>query len=423
MPFVAALWDAPHMTVAEARAEFNLHAAPLLANQVGVTPPWKSSGTQRFSCFEDEKGFLVVAGSQEGSEVDLAFALGLSYRGQRQLLLALPKEHAFATLQRAPWFNAEARPKIYLHDGVTAEAASMPNQSATRDRVGAVKPGKSPADELRDAATPKHLGNGSDGVYALVEWATTHPLLDAGHRRGERAWQTMGQKVLSMKAVTGGVAVTAGIHYTKLDEVPEPTKVIHGGHLSSRQLATIQKQVEAGIDARLAGPPPIHRPDEHWLQAVIRQDPSLVGVEQPALREVPAWRPDGDGDSKSWGRGYIDLLGVDGHGDIRIVETKLADNADDLLVFQGLDYYIWALAYRDVIVERLGAPKRSALEIHYVIGDSTDGKIHMSKHVGAQVRSLDPSIRWRFQTIHNWYGDPRTPARTTSKLHGTGELP
>lgn len=112
--------------------------------------------------------------------------------------------------------------------------------------------------------------------------------------------------------------------------------------------------------------------------------------------------------SKQWGRGYIDLIGVDGHSDIRVVETKLADNQDDLLVFQGLDYYIWAQAYRDALVRRLGASTKSALEIHYVIGDTTDGQIHISRFAAAQVRSLDDAIRWRFQTIHNWYRGPRT---------------
>jgi hypothetical protein len=105
------------------------------------------------------------------------------------------------------------------------------------------------------------------------------------------------------------------------------------------------------------------------------------------------------------------------------VETKLADNADDLLVFQGLDYYIWARAYRRVLVDRLGAPKKAAFEIHYVIGDTTDGKIHVSKHAGAQVRGLDPKIRWRFQIIHHWYGDPGEPTRKMSELLGSGELP
>jgi hypothetical protein len=144
---------------------------------------------------------------------------------------------------------------------------------------------------------------------------------------------------------------------------------------------------------------PIHRPDEHWLQAVIRRNPGLVGVEQPALRELPAWRPGGDGSAQSRGRGYIDLLGVDGHGDIRVVETKLASNTDDLLVCQGLDYYIWALAYRRILIGRLGAPDRAAFEIHYVIGDTADGKIHRSGYLPPQARNLDSAVRWRFQAV------------------------
>ena len=58
---------------------------------------------------------------------------------------------------------------------------------------------------------------------------------------------------------------------------------------------------------------------------------------------------------REWGRGFVDLLGLDGHGDIRIVETKLATNDDELLIFQGLDYYIWAQAYRATLRDRLGA--------------------------------------------------------------------
>ena len=63
---------------------------------------------------------------------------------------------------------------------------------------------------------------------------------------------------------------------------------------------------------------------------------------------------------------------MDGHGDIRVVETKLASNPDDLLVCQGLDYYIWAQAYRQTLIGRLGVPDQAGFEIHYVIGDTTD---------------------------------------------------
>jgi hypothetical protein len=95
---------------------------------------------------------------------------------------------------------------------------------------------------------------------------------------------------------------------------------------------------------------------------------------------------------------------VDGHGDIRVVETKLASNPDDLLVCQGLDYYIWAQAYRQALIGRLGAPDQAGFEIHYVIGDTTEGKIHRSAFLPAQTRNLDSSVRWRFQIIHNWFG-------------------
>jgi hypothetical protein len=108
---------------------FNLgEAAKGLAWQVGVTEPWSGNGSDRFAYFADERRFVIVAGQQEGGYVDLAFAQGLEQRGSRQLVLILPEDRAFATLQRAPWFKAEARPVVYLHDGVTAHVCDLPTQ-------------------------------------------------------------------------------------------------------------------------------------------------------------------------------------------------------------------------------------------------------------------------------------------------------
>jgi hypothetical protein len=412
------------MGVDQVRKEFNETTAPTIAAEIGLTKPWGETGSSRFAYFADDDRLLIIAGRQEQNHSDLAFALGLSYRGDRQLLLALPEDHAFATLQRAPWFTSNAQPKIWLHDGTTAETVPLPTQDETVARAAEVKPGVPPHAELRNAATPKHLGVASRAVYELVEWATTHSLLDNGHRRGERSWHCMGQKVLSIKATKeGAVSITAGVHYSKPGEAPSPLTLAKDEKLTAAQVRNVKTQVEQGIEARLNGPPPIHRADEHWLQAVIRRNPTLVGVEQPALRELPAWRPGGNGTPASWGRGYIDLLGVDGHGDIRIVETKLADNIDDLLILQGLDYYVWSQAYRKVLVDRLGAPDRSDFEIHYVVGATTDGKIHVSRHAGAQVRSLDPTIRWRFQTIHDWYPGVGSASKPTSTLLPAGKFP
>ena len=411
------------MSLHEDRKSFNATTAPALAERVGVRGPWNGHGSKRFAYFFDDQRLVIVAGRQEGSHVDLAFAQGLAQCGRSRLVLILPEEHAFATLQRAPWFKADARPYVYLHDGVTTRACDFPTQDETVKRLVDAEQKKSPEVELRRAATPAHLGARSSDVYDLVEWATKELRLDASHRRGERSWHCMGQKVLSIKATTIGLAITAGIHYSKPGEAPVPVIVNKGESLEPAQLAAIKRRVDEGIRARLGGSPPIHRPDEHWLQAVIRRNPGLVGVEQPALRELPAWRPRGDGAAQSWGRGYIDLLGVDGHGDIRVVETKLASNTDDLLIFQGLDYYIWARAYRQILINRLGAPDQAEFEIHYVIGDTTDGRIHRSDYLPAQARNLDSAVRWRFQTVHNWFEHPAKPGCPSSRLLPPGEWP
>lgn len=46
----------------------------------------------------------------------------------RRMLLVLPDEHAFAAVQRAPWFKPDAQPEGWLHDGSTPRLQTMPTQ-------------------------------------------------------------------------------------------------------------------------------------------------------------------------------------------------------------------------------------------------------------------------------------------------------
>jgi hypothetical protein len=110
------------MSLQQDRRRSNTQTAPVLAERVGVPGLWDGHGSERFAYFSDDQRLVIVAGPQEGSHVDLAFAHGLAHRGSRRLVLILPRDRAFATLQRAPWFKADARPDVYLHDGVTAHA-------------------------------------------------------------------------------------------------------------------------------------------------------------------------------------------------------------------------------------------------------------------------------------------------------------
>jgi hypothetical protein len=409
------------MSIDSTTEQFETVDAPQLAKRIGVTTPWKGRASAQFLYFADADRFLIVA--PDTSDVELALAIGLHHRGTKKLVLALPAGRAFTTLQRAPWLTADAQPDIRLYGGKRLERKELPTTEKTiRQLKKRLKKGQTFAQELQYAATPAHLGSRSATVYALVEWATTNPMLDPSHRRGERAWQCMGQKVLSIRRTRGGLTIGSGIHYSTDNRAHELLLETKDGLITDEQLQLIKDQTNAGIKARLKGSATrIHRPDEHWLQAVIRRNPSLVGVEQPALRELPSWRPNDS--PEQWSRGYIDLVGVDGHGDVRIVETKLSDNKDHMLILQGLDYYIWAKAYQDTLREKLGVTSAAAFEIHYVIGDTTKGDIHYSPFAAAQAASLADEIPWRFQTIHDWYQGPAEPTSARSALLPPRTLP
>jgi hypothetical protein len=406
-------------SLVETRDAFRTTVAPALVDQIGADPTavWDGRGSSRFAYFAADDKFIVVAGSQEETHTDLALSYGLSYRQPGQhLVLVLPQDGAFPTLQRAPWLHDEARPQIWVHDGLTAQPVELPTRAGTVAQLTARLPaGTTVAQELRTASAPAHLGARDQQVDALVEWATKHPSLDAGHRRGERSWHCMGLRVLSLRSTRAGITIQAGVHADSGTGFPLTT-IETGASLSSEQLSEIVRQVQSGMAERLSGK--YHEPDEHWLQAVIRREPSIVGVEQPALREVPAWRPNAS--EKRWGRGFIDLLGVDGHGDLRIVETKLAKNTDDLLVFQGLDYFIWATAYGDVLRERIGAPRASRIVVHYVVGATPGGAVHTSVHARAHAAVLD--IPHRFQVVTDWYSDSEADA-VQSELLPPGSIP
>jgi hypothetical protein len=413
-------------TIKQLRQEFNQDPARKLAEEVDAPGRLSDKGwSKRFAYFLDRKDQLViVAGDQEQEDVDRALAFGLTYRGEYPLVLVLPKDRIFPTVLRSPWLEESAQPTLYQHDGLAVEPVALPTKEDTIDWLRHVRRPWDPTKELREAATPLHLGDLSPKVFDLVEWATKDGRLDPGHRQGERAWHCMGQKVLSIRRSGGEPKIRAGIHTTKTGEPAFEDDSDATAPIATNPKVAV-KRAEEGIDARLGGP--YHRPDEHWLQAVIRRDPALVGVEQPALREVPAWRPAAKPNTApaqpgAWGRGFIDLAGLDGHGHVRIVETKLTRNEDELLFLQGLDYYVWACAYQEPLRGRLGASPQAQIEVHYVIGDDPKTKkVKVSRFAEAVNAAL--TIPRRVQTVHDWYHGPEERNRAHSQLLPKGDLP
>lgn len=95
----------------------------------------------------------------------------------------------------------------------------------------------------------------------------------------------------SRSARFAGLSVVAGIDWGTSSPNQTPAVMAVDAKMSIGELATFKTDIEAGIHQRMSGVAKKH--DEHWLQAVLRRHPRVLGLEQPVLRELPAWRPQG----------------------------------------------------------------------------------------------------------------------------------
>ena len=412
------------MTQAEERKLFAANQAPAIAKQIGITGKASNLGpvSSRFVYFADDTRLLLVAGEHEEGHAQVALSIGISLAAHlgKSLTLCLPKRLHRPTLLRSPWLKDSARPELWVHD--EAAVASQTRQLTREHAIQEMQRKAAKGDVQKDfteSSTALHLG---DSVVSVTDWATTDPRLDPGHRKGERSWHFRGQRVLSLRRAAKNVHIRAGIHYSSEEKAPLMVEVSPANPLGAGGLAEVQRYVEAAIVERLKSrDSKISRPDEHWLQAVIRRDPELIGIEQPALREFPAWRPADN--PKGFSRGFIDLLGLDGQGKIRIAEAKLAANNDPMFVLQGLDYYIWAQVYRAALGARLGAAKAAPVEIHYVIGLQPGAGAGLLSKAAPVAEALGDDIPWAVHLLTDWYDRDRASDSARGRKIGSQSFP
>ena len=241
-------------------------------------------------------------------------------------------------------------------------------------------------------------------MKALTDWATAQPHLYPAHTQSYRAWHYLGQSVLQLIRTKKGVRVRAGIG-DKAGAFGTYRTTVGPGEIGDRIDACVSA-VEKAVEARRPGGG-MHKADEHWLQAVLRARPHLAGIEEPALREVPAWRPSPETSSSDISRGYVDLLGLDGAGDIRVVETKLASAEDPMLILQGIDYVVWATAYADALRRRLNANPAARITLCYLVGAAgpKGDSVVFSPYAQAVLDAVDRSaVTLTFLGLVGWFG-------------------
>lgn len=337
----------------------------------------------------------MVSGPQEADATELALVYGLTLREELGLTLVLPRSLAGPSAIRAPWLDVPI--EIHVYDEIdSVEMVELGNRDAILESFGPTS----------FVDTVHHLGERARWVEPLTVWAGAHAYLAPAHRPDNRSWHCKGLRVLRIARTPEGVTIRAGIGYTADQGKPAAAITLNlTGPLSQEHLDLCQERVDAAVDERYFDDGSMHKADEHWLQAVLREEPALVGIEAPALREVPALRctsTSSEGEPV-WSRGFIDLLGADPQGSIRLIETKLGSY--DSLVLQGLDYYVWAQRHRSALANKLSLPSEAPVELHFVIGGKRGGTPALSRYIPAQLDALSEDINWRVHFIEGWFED------------------
>jgi hypothetical protein len=275
--------------------------------------------------------------------------------------------------------------EIFTHDGVKATPAAIPSRTEVLARYD---------DPL---VTRKHqLGDRNEWVAPLRAWLADQADTVYAPRCAYQSWLFLGRSVLRIRSTHKGLRIEAGVDYSHpRKDQREPTTFNVSGLIDAGTRHLIQEAVTHAVAERREDRDP--KSEEHRLQAAVAAaDLSGNLFTRIREREFPALRWKGNRRL----RGYIDLLGVGASpATINIIETKLGDD-DDMLVLQGLDYYIWAEAHRKDVTGHLGVDRDTPMQIDYL----TDAKDAESLHayVRPQVRALARDVRYQFHHAAAW---------------------
>jgi hypothetical protein len=125
--------------------------------------------------------------------------------------------------------------------------------------------------------------------------------------------------------------------------------------------------------------------------------PLPLGLKETLHREYPSWRPY----LKPRGRSFIDFLGCDASQRLRVIETKIGH--DPMVVLQGLDYWIWAMANRAELAQRFRLPvSEPQVAVDFVVSRTAGGKPAVGPYTASQSAALADDVSHTFWEISGW---------------------
>lgn len=333
--------------------------------------------SSRFAFRADEATLLVApAKAMKRGDADKALAYGLAHAGDRDLWLVLPEDSVASTRERLAFTETKVR-LFAVGEGGPAEVVPLAaTEVLDRPRV--------------DLATGEMvLGDRQRWVQVLVDWAESIPGIRAAHRGSYLAWHCEGRLVLKIRRTRRGLVASAGVHHTKPTAGQKPPVTVEvDGDVAAVDLHRLIAAASAAAADRLDGTDAGH--GEHRLQAMLTaRDLGLVHM----VREFAIRRPGSPAR-------YVDFVGVDQRGDIHVVETKIGN--DEMLVLQGLDYWIWAQAHLDILAEHFGLTGTPKVRLDLVVAEPPDGTSAIGPYTAAQAEALTGQVSWRFHTVTGW---------------------
>jgi Restriction Endonuclease associating with ARP len=357
-----------------------------------------SSTLSAWSDPSGERLVMVVAEGEDLSASELALAYGLYFQRDRDLHLVIPgaevekrglppMDLAEPSLRRSSFLTTPVY--VWTYSDVDLNLGVAPPRHAV---LAATRLDEElPLSEVQ-------LGDRLAWISSIETWAEEISLAGS-HRPSYRAWHHEGRQVLKIEPTSQGLRVIAGTDYSAHREDKIMATVVEiDDVLDEAQVEAIQAAVEASIADRTAGIDAENL--EHLLQANLATPAGVaaLGLVSQVVREVPATRP-------GQRRAFIDLVGVDGRGDIHIVETKLG--MDAMLGLQGLDYWCWASEHRKDLVDALKkrglSPRADAtVKLDFVIGSRDDSGPPDVSYLLPQIEVLDGSIPWRIGIVSGW---------------------
>lgn len=353
---------------------------------------------------DHERLVAVVPPGAKRVAGDQALAYAVAHGGNRRVALLMPEP-----LARTARLRASVLTDVDVHT-ITGEdhhyQVSGPAAADDDDRTVLI-----PATGVGPGELP--LSAEQEQWIAPLRDLAVYPYLVSAGRKSYRAWHSMGRQLLKVQKTKTGLFITAGVNYSKptAEQLPAFTVELTGP-LAGEDFEDVKRAVYRGMIDRFEGQDK-DKHLEHRMQSAMKGHPDCF-VPEPASRverEFPALRPSGR-------LAFLDFLYVGVDDRLHIVETKIGD--DEMLIVQGLDYWLWATTNLDQLRRHFDAPCIRGVVVDYVVATKADlpesdepAPILLSSYAPAQlsrIAGVEVAVYW----CHGWRRDAPTLRRLES---------